>query len=319
MVNGRASITFLGTGASCPTKDRWLPGILVRIRDEFVLLDCGEGVQYRILTAGLKVNKLSVILITHLHGDHVYGLPGLLESLSNWGRARPLTIIGPRDLFTFLDFLQLRNKLNYEISFMYAHDGLAFKRKGYTITAVSVRHGVEAYGYVITEDPLPGEFNVAKAQELGIPPGPQRMMLVQGKPISLPNGRVVHPSEVLGQSRQGLKVAYSGDTAPYTALADAARGADALIHEATFASEHKLEAESSFHSISAEAARIALEARVKSLFLTHFSNRYSESELLQLLSEARGIFRRTFLAKDLCKLELTRFHINGLTIWFDRI
>ncbi|MEM1521637.1 MAG: ribonuclease Z [Thermofilaceae archaeon] len=319
MVKGSARVTFLGTGASSPTKNRWLPGILVRIRNEFLLLDCGEGVQYRILTAGLRVNKLSAILITHLHGDHVYGLPGLLESLNNWGRIKPLTVVGPQDLLAFLESLRLRGKLNYEIVFVSARDKLAFRGEGYTVKAVAVMHGLEAYGYVIVEDPLPGEFNAARAEALGIPPGPERTRLVQGYPVTLPNGRVVHPSEVVSPSRRGLKIVYSGDTTPCTTLVEAARDADLLIHEATFSSGHVNEAENSFHSTSVDAAQTAQKASVKFLFLTHFSNRYSEGDLSQLLSEARSIFKETFLARDLLQLELRRLYMNGLTIWFNNL
>lgn len=316
---GFASLTFLGTGASHPTRDRWLPGILARIRDEFLLLDCGEGVQYRILDAGLKVNKLSTILISHLHGDHVYGLPGLLESLNSWGLSRQLLLVGPRQLAEILDAMKLRERLNYKIKFVEAQDGAQLRGQGYTLTIRKVEHGMEAYAYVIAEDSLPGEFDAVKAQLLGVPAGPLRTKLVQGEPIVLDNGRVVYPEEVVKPGKKGLKIAYSGDTAPCPSLIDAAKDADLLIHEATFSMKHSTEAFLSFHSTSADAARVAREAKVKMLILTHFSNRYRDSDLDTLLAEARKIFPRSYLAKDMMRIKLRRLNTEWLLAEFEQI
>lgn len=311
MTKGLAHVTFLGTGSSCPTSRRWLPSILLRLRDSFVLMDCGEGAQYRVLKAGLKVNKLSMILISHFHGDHAYGLPGLLESLGNWGRVGALTIVGPEDLSRLLEVMRPREKLRYEIEFITAKSGLKVRGRGYAVECVAVEHGVDAFGYVILEDPLPGEFNAFKAEELGVPPG-LRAKLVRGEPVTLPNGRVVHPDEVVGPSRRGLKIVYSGDTTLCAQLIEAARDADVLIHESTFSADHRREAEASFHSTSDDAARAAQEAGAKLLLLTHFSNRYADDELTRLLVDARRIFRRSYLAKDLLLLEVRRFGVEGL-------
>ena len=318
-MKGFISLTFLGTGASHPTRDRWLPGILVRVRDEFILLDCGEGVQYRILDAGLKVNKLSMVLISHLHGDHVYGLPGLLESLNSWSLARDLLLVGPPQLAKMLDALELYEKLNFRVKFVEARDGAQLRGQGYKVTVRKVEHGVDAYAYVIDEDPLPGEFNNEKAQLLGIPPGPLRAKLVQGEPVVLDDGRIVYPEEVVSPSKKGLRIAYSGDTAPCPSLIEAAKDADLLVHEATFSSKHGTEASLSFHSTSVDAARVARQARVKLLILTHFSNRYRDSDLDALLAEARETFLRSYLARDMMRIELRRFGTEWLLAEFGQI
>jgi len=318
-MRGTASITFLGTGASCPTAKRWLPGTLVRVRNDFILLDCGEGVQYRVLAAGLRVNKLAMILISHLHGDHVYGLPGLLESLSSWGRAKPLTVLGPQRLIEFLTWLQKDRELGYSLELVAASDGLELRRDGYAVRCVAVNHGIEAFAYVIEEEPLPGRFDARKAEELGIPMGPLRAALVRGEAVRLPDGRLVHPHEVVGARRKGLKIVYSGDTAPCESLVNAAAGADVLIHEATFLEAQRSEAQASFHSTSVDAAKTARAAKVKLLMLTHISSRYSDEDAAQLLREARCIFRGAYLAEDMLKLSISRYEEGGLAVEFSSL
>ncbi|MCD6357311.1 MAG: ribonuclease Z [Thermoproteales archaeon] len=317
MTGGLADVTFLGTGSAVPSARRWLPSILVRLRGEYLLLDCGEGAQYRVLRAGLRVNKLVAVLVTHLHGDHVYGLPGLLESLGMWGRSRCLEVWGPRGLKEYLEAALARGEVEYPLKIGEVEPGVVLSREGYEVVAVPVEHKVEAYAYVIVERDLPGKFNERKAEELGIPPSPLRRMLIQGLPIKLPDGRIVTPQDVVGPPRKGLKIVYSGDTMPCEALVEAASRADLLIHDATFASEHKEEAEASGHSTAAEAAECAAKARVKLLFLFHYSNRYSD--LSGLLVEARKIFRRSYLSEDLLRITLRRWGTDSLMVSLSKL
>ncbi len=316
-MRGVATVTFIGTGASTPARGRWLPGILVGLRGEYILLDCGEGVQYRILSAGLRVNRLSAILITHMHGDHVYGLPGLLESLNRWGRAEKLTLVGPVDLEQLLDALKLRERLAYEVELVRARDCMRLQMGGYAIEAAAVEHGVEAYAYAIVEEPLPGTFDAERAEELGVPQGPLRSKLLRGEPVLLPGGRIVYPSDVVGPSRRGLKVTYSGDTVPCPRLVELARGSDVLIHEATFSLAQREEARLSFHSTAAGAAEDARRAGVGLLLLTHFSSRYGEEGVEGLLREARGVFRRAYAARDMMRVKLTRLREDWLLASFE--
>jgi len=308
-------IVFLGTGSSTPTEDRWLPSILVNVRGEHLLLDCGEGAQYRVLKAGLKVNKLAAILISHMHGDHLYGLPGLLESLEVWGRREPLSIIGPPGIVEYVNAALTRKRLAYPIVVEEAAPGLVVERPSYRVYAVRVDHGIEAYAYAMVEDDYPGKFDSARAEKLGIPPGPLRRRLLLGERVVLPNGKVVEPQEVVGSPRRGLKVVYSGDTRPCQSLVDASRGADLLIHEATFSSEHEEEAQLSFHSTAAEAAEVASKSFAKLLVLTHFSGRYRNADVL--LGEAQKLFRRSYAAKDMLRIELKRWERSWLVARFE--
>ena len=317
MSGGLAEVTFLGTGSAVPSARRWLPSILVKLRGDYILLDCGEGAQYRVLKAGLKVNKLAAILVTHMHGDHVYGLPGLLESLGMWGRSRRLEVWGPRGIKKYLEAALVRDELGYPLEIGVVKPGVIISRGGYTVVAVPVEHKVEAYAYLIIERDLPGKFDERKAEELGIPPSPLRKMLIQGLTIKLPNGRVIRPQDVVGPPRRGLKIVYSGDTMPCDALAEAASGADLLVHDATFTSEHEEEAEVSGHSTAAAAAECAAKARVKLLFLFHYSNRYSDLE--GLLAEARRIFRRSYLSEDLLRITLRRWGTGSLVASLSRL
>ncbi|MCS7104499.1 MAG: ribonuclease Z [Thermofilaceae archaeon] len=317
MQNGNATIVFLGTGSSNPVENRWLPSILLKIRNSFLLLDCGEGSQYRILKAGLRVNKLSAILITHLHGDHIYGLPGLLESLEMWGRTKPLPILGPPGVRDFLNATVLRKALDYGIEIREISPGLVLSEKGYNVYAIAANHGVDSYAYVIVESNIPGRFNTKKANELGLPPGPLRRKLVLGEPVTLPDGTVVKPEDVVGKPRKGLKIVYSGDTSPCDRIIEASLNADVLIHEATFSSTNEYEARASFHSTAIDAAQVASHAAVKLLLLTHFSSRYVE--LTNLLNEARTVFKRTYLSKDMLKVELKRWVNEWLLVEFETI
>lgn len=314
---GGAEVVFLGTGSSTPTRERWLPSMLARVRGEFLLLDAGEGVQYRVLTAGLKVNRLEAILISHLHGDHLHGLPGLLESLDVWGRRRPLPILGPQGLAEYVECSLRYKKLSYDVRVLEVKPGTILSRPSYEVKAVPVSHGVEAYSFIIVESELPGKFNEGRAEELRVPWGPERRKLLMGHPITLSSGRVVYPEEVVGRPRRGLRVVYSGDTEPCDLLVGASLHADLLIHEATFSSEHSLEARESHHSTAREAAEVAARAAAKVLVLFHFSARYPN--LSPLLAEAQLAFRCTYLATDLMKVSLKKWGSEWLVLKFSHV
>lgn len=301
---GYAELTFIGTGSATPTGERWLPGVLVKIRGDFILLDCGEGVQYRILKTGLKVNRLAAILVAHLHGDHLYGLPGLLESLGMWGKTSPLKVLGPAGIEEFIEHAVLSDNLGYELNVETLKPGVVVSGNGYDVIAFPVKHIVNSFAFVILEHDLPGKFNEEKARELGIPAGPIRRQLLAGKKVKLHTGRLIEPSEVVGPPRRGLKIVYSGDTMPCAELVEASSKADVIIHEATFLSRNRVEAYVSGHSTALEAAYTASAAKAKMLILQHFSNRYRDLDLL--LQEARQVFEETYLSRDLLKVIIKR-------------
>ncbi|MEM1508719.1 MAG: ribonuclease Z [Thermofilaceae archaeon] len=311
---GYAELVFIGTGSATPIGERWLPGLLVKIRGDFLLLDCGEGVQYRILKAGLKVNRLVAILITHLHGDHLYGLPGLLESLGMWGRTSPLKVLGPTGIEDFIEHAVFSEDLGYELVVETLKPGVVMYGNGYDVITIPVRHTINSFAFIILEHDLPGKFSEEKAKELGIPAGPIRRQLLAGKKVKLHSGRVVEPSEVVGPPRRGLKIVYSGDTMPCVELIEASSKADVIIHEATFSSHNGIEAYLSGHSTALEAAHAASVAKAKVLILKHFSNRYKNLDLL--LQEARQVFEGTYLSRDLLKLIIRRQDEESLITTF---
>ena len=314
---GVVELVFIGTSSATPSRERWLPAILVKLEGEFLLMDCGEGTQYRVFKAGLRVNKLSSILITHMHGDHVYGLPGLLESLGMWGRQARLRVYGPRGIREFLEGALTCRDLGYELEVEEVRAGTLISTECYRVVAIPVKHTVEAYAYALIERDRPGKFDDEKARELGIPPGPLRRRLLEGFSVKLPSGRLVMPREVVGPPRKGLKVVYSGDTAPVGELVEASRRADLLVHEATFSSDLVEEAHATGHSTAEEAARCALEAQVKLLVLFHYSSRYRD--LSPLVNEARKVFKRTYASYDMMRLRLVRLGVNGLLATFTKI
>ena len=311
---GMIDIVFIGTSSAIPAFNRWLPSILVKVDNEYLLLDCGEGTQYRIIKAGLKVNRLTAVFITHLHGDHFYGLPGLLESLGVLGREKPLKVYGPRGLKGFLEASLHAKALEYPLEIIEVAPGELLVRDSYKVLAFPAIHGVEAYSYKIVCNSIPGKFNENKARELGIPPSPLRKRLLRGEPVRLSSGRIVYPSEVVGPPRTGLSIVYSGDTVPNRILVEQSKDVDVLIHEATFTEKHAEEAEVSKHSTARGAALAAEAAQVKLLILFHYSGRYRSQE--PFLEEARPVFRRTYASLDMLKVSLKRVNVNDLRATF---
>jgi len=287
----------LGTSSATPTKGRNLPAVAIRREGEVVLMDCGEGTQRSFVENGLGINREMVVLITHLHGDHVNGLLGLLQTMSMSQRGKTLTLVGPEGLFRWvkMSMEMLHIGLSFDLQFVAARPGVVLRREGYLIRCARANHSIEAWAYVFEETPRPGAFDSKKADALGVPKGRKWSTLQHGRSVMV-DGRTVRPREVLGPRREGSSVGYSGDTRPSATLARLFAGADLLIFDSTYATRDADKARERKHSTCVEAAELAKEARVGRLALTHFSARYRS--VSGLLREAREVFPQTFAASD---------------------
>jgi ribonuclease Z len=297
-------LTFLGTSAAQPTLARNLSGLALRREGELLLFDCGEGSQRQMMRFGTGF-AVDAIFFTHFHADHYLGLLGFLRTLSMQGREVPLDLFGPAPASALLEkAIHLGyDRHSFPLHIHELSGGDVVKRAGYQIEAVPVEHAIPAVGYALVEDPRPGEFQLARAQALGVPAGPFFGQLQHGAAVTLADGRTVQPADVLGAPRRGRRFVISGDTRPCAALEQAAQEADLLIHEATFADDERPRALETRHSTAREAAQLAKRARVRRLLLTHFSSRY-EDDLSQLAREAREELPETQLAHDGLTLEL---------------
>src|SRR5476649_70189 len=231
-------LVFLGTSASAPTANRAPLALLVRRGGERLLFDCAEGTQRQLMRSSVGLPDLEEIFLTHFHADHYLGLPGMLKTFSLRQREVPLTVYGPpglRDLFSSLG--RVFGKLSYPLELVEVRAGDVLDRSGYRILAFPVHHGVSAVGYALVEDVRPGRFDVETADALGVPNGPARGALQRGESVTLEDGRVLTPDNVLGEPRAGRTVVIPGDTAPSEAVQVLAENADGLVHEATFAEE----------------------------------------------------------------------------------
>jgi ribonuclease Z len=290
------SIFFAGTAGSVPTARRGLPAALIRRGADRILVDCGEGTQRQLLRS-VGLADVTEVFLTHLHTDHWLGLPGMLKSFDLRDRDRPLTIYGPPGTQRLLNALRfIWGGTGYPIEIVELAPAEAVRRDGYAITAIPVRHRGAAYGYALVEDPRPGRFDAALAERLGVPPGPAFGALQRGEIV---NG--VHPEQVIGPERPGRKLVLSGDTRACETIAVAAHEADLLVHEATFSADDAERAEQTGHATATDAARLALEADVRLLALTHLSTRYAGGELRD---EARAIFPRTEVPRDFDSIEI---------------
>jgi ribonuclease Z len=252
---------------------------------------------------GLSLMKPMRIFITHMHGDHVIGILGLLQSMALLGRERPLEIYGPTGIRAFIEAnTKLLNfKIPFQLKITRIKEGPVCEAEDYTVKALRSNHSVLSYAYLFEEKPRPGIFYPEKALQLGVPKGPLWGRLQRGEPVTVGN-RSVTPQEVTGPPREGRRVGISGDTRPSARLARFFRGVDALVYEATFLSDRQGKARESYHSTSLEAARLASRAGVRRLYITHFSPRYRSSR--PLLKEARQLFPNTFAAEDGLKVEI---------------
>jgi ribonuclease Z len=298
-------VVFLGTAGSIPTLQRGLPAIAVQRNGELILFDCGEGVQRQMISAGIGFHRKTKIFITHMHGDHVLGLPGLFQTMSLLDRERKLELYGPSGIRAFVEATQqtVQFTLTFPIEVFEIEDpSVVCKEREYEVHAIWVDHVIPSLAYALTEKPRPGKFHPEKARSLEVPEGPLWSKLQHGSAVELPNGRVVNPEEVLGPPRPGRKIVYTGDTRPVKNLAEFAENADLLIHDATFDDELWEKAHEDGHSTPSQAAETAKRAGAKRLVLTHISARYKESSLL--LEQAKKVVPRVDVAEDFMKIDL---------------
>ena len=289
-------LVFLGTSASMPTAQRAPAALLLRRGGERLLIDCAEGTQRQLLRSSVGLPELEEIFLTHYHADHFGGLPFMLKTFALRGRELPLTVYGPPGLKElFASLRRIFGKLTYPLELVELHPGDVLEREEYNLVTFPVAHGVNSLGYALVEHPRPGRFDVETADALGVPSGPERGLLQAGESIELADGRTITPDEVLGPARPGRRLVLAGDTAPSPTVREAARGAEVLVHEATFLDEERERARETAHSTALEAAELAREAEVALLALTHLSNRYFGPEVAR---EARTIFPETVVPKD---------------------
>ena len=299
------SLRLLGTSASRPTVERNVAATAIVREGETLLFDCGEGTQRQMMRYGVSFG-LHDIFFTHFHADHVIGVIGLMRTMSLQGRSDPLRLWGPKGAIRTMKRAEEfgMDRLSFPLEVAEVEPGQAIKRKDYAIVPFLVDHrGARAVGYAITEDDRKGRFNPERARELGIPEGPLWGEIHRGRAVTLADGRIIEPSELVGDARSGRKIVLTGDTRPCAGTADAARGADVLVHEATFGDEEADRAVETGHSTAREAAIIARDAGVGTLVLTHFSARYSR-DAGDLGKEARQCFERTLVGKDGLELEV---------------
>jgi ribonuclease Z len=274
----------------------------VRRGGERLLFDCGEGTQRQLLRSTVGLVDLREIFLTHFHGDHYLGLPGMLKTFALRDRDVPLTIYGPpglRDLFD--DLRRIFGRLAYPLELAELRPGTTLERDGYKLLVFPVTHGVPAVGYALVEDERPGRFDVETADALGVPNGPERGMLQRGEAVTLADGRTVASEDVLGPPRPGRTLVYAGDTAPSEVVRALAQGADLLVHEASFGDDEIERAADTAHATARQAAELARDAGVKLLALTHITPRYFGPELLR---EAREVFDPTVAPRDFDVIEL---------------
>ena len=298
-------MVFLGTAGSVPTPKRALPAIAIQRKDELILFDCGEGVQRQMIQAKVGFHRKTKIFVTHMHGDHLLGLPGLFQTMALLDRKRKLEVYGPIGIKAFLEAIRktVQFALTFPVKITEIEDaGVVCEEKEYEVQAISVDHVVLSLAYALIERPRPGKFNPKRAKALGVPEGPLWSRLQHGSVVKLLNGRVVKPKEVVGAPRPGRKIVYSGDTRPTRELVRLAENADLLIHDATFDDQLKGRALEDGHSTPSQAAETAKEAGVKRLILTHISARYEKPSLLK--RQARKVFPRTDLAEDFLRVDI---------------
>jgi ribonuclease Z len=299
------AIRLLGTSASRPTVERNVSSLAVVREGETLLFDCGEGTQRQMMRYGVSFG-LEDIFFTHFHADHVIGVIGLLRTMSLQGRTERLRLWGPRGAVRALKRAEEfgMDRLTFGVDIIELEPGQRVERKDYAIVPFPVDHrGARAVGYALVEEDRKGRFNPELARELGVPEGPLWGEIHRGRAVTLPDGRVVEPEVLVGRPRPGRKLVLTGDTRPSTATIDAARGADLLVHEATFGDEEAARAVETGHSTAREAASVARQAGVGTLVLTHFSARYSR-DAGDLGREARELFERTIVGRDGTEVEI---------------
>ena len=302
-------IVLLGTSSAVPTLTRGLScTALIREGDVF-LFDCGEGTQVQLMRSGVKRSRIHSIFIGHLHGDHLYGIAGLLSTLHLDGRETPLNVFGPEGLRTFLNAafrtsdLQFTFKLTVQ-EFPRGYRGRVLDEEEFCVDALPLDHSIFCLGWRFQEKPKPGIFNLDRAQELGIPRGPLYRKLQHGESISLDDGRMITPDMVLGEAREGKSVVYCLDTQFSERSIQLADRCTALIHETTFGPDAVDMARERKHSTMEDAARVAKEAKAEHLIATHFSSRYDGRQIAEIRDAAQSVFENITTGRDLLEIEI---------------
>lgn len=301
-------IVFLGTSASAPSIHRGLSSQVVLHNEHRFLIDCGEGTQRQILKSGIGFKRLNRILITHGHLDHILGLAGLLSTLMRWEAMEELEIMGGayalERIHDLLHGVVLRGKSSpIPLHLTPINAGVVFEDHDFTVEAFQVYHrGPDCFGYLFQEKSR-RPFLPEKAEALDIPPGPWRRDMVEGRTVTLPDGRVIEPDQVLGEARPGTRLVHVGDVGRTAELVDVCRDADALVIEATYLAEETEMARDFGHMTARQAAELAADCGVKTLVLTHISRRYRERDVY---AEATAIFPDTIVARDFDHYQVKR-------------
>ena len=293
---------FLGTAGAAPSAHRGAPGHLVRRGGDRILVDCGEGTQRQLLRSGVGLVDVDDVLITHCHADHVLGLPGMLKTFALRARETPLRLYGPPGLGELMNVLRpVIGRLTYKVEVQQLTAGDAVERDGYRVHAFATDHRVPSVGYALVEDERPGRFDIDAARGLGVPEGPMFGLLQHGEAVTLDSGVTIRPDAVVGEARPGRTLVFSGDTRPCKGLFQACVGADVLVHEATFLEEEAERAAETGHTTALQAGRLAREAGVRLLALTHISTRHPGREIL---AEARSEFPAAVLPRDFDSIDV---------------
>ncbi len=301
-------ILFLGTSAAVPSKEHATSCVGVKSGHDILLLDCGEGSQRQLMLSPFSFMKVRAVLITHLHGDHVFGLPGLLQTMSLSNRADPLVVCGPKGIGAALDAMMsvTGGETSYPVEVTEVSGGESLQVGCFTVMSYATDHGIPSVGYVVKDSDRPGRIDAEKARSLGIESGREMALLKSGQPV-----RGVGPEQVVGPPIPGYRVAYSGDTRPCESEDLAVLGADVLIHEATYMESESRSASEHYHTTAAQAAAVARKAGVRHLILTHISNRYDDRG--PLLAEASEVFPETSVADDMDLFEINSKGIRRAT------
>jgi len=299
------NVVFLGTAASIPTVARALPCVVVKRKNEILMFDCGEGVQRQMIKAGVGFHRKMKAFVSHMHGDHILGLPGLLQTMSLLDRQQKLEVYGPVGIRAFVE--AIRETVQFVLTFPIdiheiENEGVICQEKEYEFKVARTDHVIPNLAYALIEKPRPGRFNPKKAKTLGVPEGPLWSKLQLGEKVKTPTGSVVKPEQVVGAPRPGRKIVYSGDTRPIKSLLKLAENADLLIHETTFDDELLDKAKEDGHSTPGQAADTAKKAKVKRLILTHLSSRYKNPQAL--LEQAKKIFSNVDVAEDFMEISV---------------
>jgi len=304
------NITFLGTSSGVPTLTRNVSSLALKLsqKAEVWLFDCGEGTQHQLIKSTIKSSQIRKIFITHMHGDHIYGLPGLLATLGLSGNSKGIDIYGPANLKNFISS-SLKNsfcKISFPLKFFEVENSAQtntnlFEDEFMEVKCTSLKHRLPAYGYRVNEKDKPGQFNLEKAKKLNIPEGPIYGKLHSGQRVELEDGRILNGCDFCGEPRKGESFVYCTDTLFSNRAVELSKNVDLLVHESTFSEKDEEMAFEKLHSTTTMAAKTALLSNAKKLVLTHLSPRYTSRSTvtpIDLLNEAKQIFPNTFLAKD---------------------